>query len=827
MNIYLFVNIGNKSVSKMKQQDMSSTDDFDGDNQSITTATSIESADVRQLTNPYSDPMELMRKFRSYEIDHVGNGSFQISQVNLLAKRSIEPIRSVDAQLSARGLHHRSVDVFVREANNASNVIKGMMRGEKVRNGHYKPSAQLFQPHFTRALANERLEKIDAAISDYSMCLKINPQSAVCYFNRAGLFRLKKQYPKAIQDMHKAVKLEPTNMDYRQYRALICREGGDYEQAMQDTIVCKAVSRRPELKRLIDKSGDTAVTQIISQHDAMMTSIARASVALSDDPIVAALQTDGADRTDAQLTLIKDFLKTVKLFASLATQATVLTQIAAAVQLTTYEKHGVIFSEGDPGHHFFIILDGEVAITKTKILVEASSNANNNSNSNSNEHAALLPEEMKKEEEAITETVVLVKLFRGHSFGETALESKGGLRTAGAVATQPVRLLSLHVDAYHSILHRFRAALKEEVRAMIATNAIFNSWEESKIEHLASLVVIKQFAANAEIMSAQKPVPALMLVKSGIVTLLKAVPRRLLHASGVATPPVPTSSSSSSSRHAKTHSKDSRDKQNRHTQSLLSSSSSVLFSGETPGLWIVNKGWTTHLDEQAMREHTQFVLDQRSRQHVSQQSVSQQSVSQSVSQHQQQSDDTATHNNRSSGVPAAVCHSNSNVPINSATGLPLLDAAELDLVELAVGILGSGQVFGELAVLDPTQTSPVSAIASTAVELYCFESDVLAALGARFYGGTMRALLESIALHDPPLDKIGFFFRQKFTWEQHKLSLMQRLQRGQRHSRVTSGKSLVASVSLPAIGGKSVLDVSQVSSTDNGVSLPLVVNKEC
>lgn len=338
---------------------------------------------------------------------------------------------------------------------------------------------------------------------------------------------------------------------------------------------------------------------------------------------------------------------------------------------------------------------------------------------------------------------------------------------------------------------------------MIATNAIFNSWEEAKVEHLASLVVIKQFAANAEIMSAQKPVPALMLVKSGIVTLLKAVPRRLLHATGVATPPAASSRPVSASR---THSKD-RDKQNRHTQSLLSSSSSVLFSGETPGLWIVNKGWTTHLDEQAMREHTQFVLDQRSRQHVS----------------QHPSDDTATHANRTSGVPTAaatVCHS--NVPINSATGLPVLDAAELDLVELAVGILGSGQVFGELAVLDPTQTSPVSAVASTAVELYCFESDVLAALGARFYGGTMRALLESIALHDPPLDKIGFFFRQKFTWEQHKLSLMQRLQRGQRHSRVASSKSLVSSVSLPAIGGKGVVDVSQVSSTGNGVSLPVV-----
>eukprot|EP01033_Poteriospumella_lacustris_P012579 gene12579-8998_t len=690
---------------------------------------SIESADVRQLTNPYSDPTEITRKFRSYEIDHVGNGSFQISQLNLLAKRSLEPVRSMDAQLSARGLHHRSREVFVRDAAAATNVIKGMMRGEKARAGHYKPSAQLFQPHFARALANERLERIDEAIADYTMCLKINARAAVCHFNRAGLFRLKKSFARAVEDMHAAVRLEPTNMDFRSYRATICREAGEYEQAMQDTIVVKAVQRRPELKRLIEKSGEAAVAQIVTQHDAMVGPLGRAAVALSDDPIVAALELPGAERTDAQLTLIKDFLKTVKLFAPLTSQATVLTQIAAAVQLSTCEKHGAIFSEGDAGHHFFIILDGEVAITKTRVLVEATASDGAAAASAAAASSAAADGGAARDEEAITETLVLVKLFRGHSFGETALESKGGLRTAGAVATQPTRLLSLHVDAYHSILHRFRAALKEEVRALIATNAIFAAWEEAKVEHLASLVVIKQFAASAEIMAANKPVPALMLVKSGIVTLLKAVPRRLLHRAASAKAPAATRGAAGGAAPGGGH----------------GASRSVLFSGETPGLWIVNKGWTTHLDEQSMREHTQHVLEQRLKRPAA----------------------TAT----ATAATATAAGGQAN------GSLPQLDAAELDLAELAVGVLGSGQVFGELAVLEPAQPSPVSAVAATAVELFCFESDVLAALGARFYASTMRALLESLALHDPPLDKVGFFFRQKFAWETHKLSLMQRLQR--------------------------------------------------
>jgi CRP-like cAMP-binding protein len=400
------------------------------------------------------------------------------------------------------------------------------------------------------------------------------------------------------------------------------------------------------------------------------------------------------------------------------------------------------------------------------------------------------------------------------------------------MATQPTRLLSLHVDAYHSILHRFRAALKEEVRALIATNAIFASWEDAKIEHLASLVVIKQFAANAEIMGANKPVPALMLVKSGIVTLLKAVPRRLLRTPSAST--ASTSSSKASQSKNETMKGTARKKVSpnaaaTNSKVIQTSGSSTLFAGETPGLWIVNKGWTTHLDEQIMREHTQYILDQRAK--------TGNGLLSSLEQQQQQQQQQNHHNNNSNGnnaihnsssnhnnstrppsssltTPAAVSGS---VPINATTGLPQLDASELDLAELAVGVLGSGQVFGELAVLDPQQPSPVSALASTAVELFCFESDVLAALGARFYGGTMRTLLESIALHDPPLDKIGFFFRQKFSWEQHKQRLMQRLQQKQKPPRPT--KTLIASASTTSLTGPTSQSQSQ------SLSLPPIVKK--
>lgn len=813
---------------------------------------SVESADIKQLTNPFADHSDLTRKQRHYEIDHVGNGSFQVSQLNLLTRRSLEPVRTVDAMLSARGLHHRSRDFFVKEVSTNSNIIKGMMRGEKVTSGHYKPSAQLFQPHFARALAFERVEKIDAAIADYNVCLSINPQSAVCHFNRAGLHRIKKQFTQAIDDMHAAVRLEPANPEYRAYRAVICREAGDYAQAMQDTLVSRALTHRPEVRRLVEKSGEAAVTQMLAK-DVMALAYGTSSTSnshssgynpdgsaatgdggngfcMSDDPVLAALKTPGPDRTEQDLLFIRDFLRTVKIFMNVS-NTLALTQIAAAVSLNTYEKNAEIFKEGDPGNHFYIIFDGEVSITRTKVIVEAGpSPANNNSNNNaaapasasaaSSTHASApplaavnnspskqqlstsslsaapsstttqapptQPQYHQTVDEAITETIVLVKLFRGQSFGETALESRGGLRTAGAMASQPSRLLCLHVDAYHSILHRFRAALKEEVRAVVATSPLFQEWESAKIDHLASLVIIKSFAANTEIMSAGKVVPCLMLVKSGIVTLLKGVPRSLLRAQ-----PQSLAAQTSQEDLSRSGSKKllppigSR-------KSASSNASSAVFGGETPGLWIVNKSWTTRLDEQTLRRSTPHgsnggsgpASGSNSAHASNRPSMLQNSNSNRGSNANSRTASRASSAHRSRPTSSKKGGANSGGErggelrggdeeaehAGSSQGHHLEDK-----VEFAVGILGSGQVFGELAVLNATQLSPLSAVSSTAVELYCFESDVLAALGARFHVSTVKALLESLTLHDPPIDKIGFFYRQKHAWETRKHQLMNRL----------------------------------------------------
>ncbi|KAJ1405070.1 hypothetical protein B484DRAFT_404567 [Ochromonadaceae sp. CCMP2298] len=141
-------------------------------------------------TASLSVPRQKKKEKRLFEIDYIGTGTYQVSQLNLLHQRSIEPYKNSDAILSARGLHHRSREVFVKEVQSASSLISGLMRREKVTQAKYKPSPQLMIPHFQRALAYERLKQLDKAVEDYSVCIRIDPHNSAALFNRSGLHKV-------------------------------------------------------------------------------------------------------------------------------------------------------------------------------------------------------------------------------------------------------------------------------------------------------------------------------------------------------------------------------------------------------------------------------------------------------------------------------------------------------------------------------------------------------------------------------------------------------------------------------------------------------------
>eukprot|EP00599_Poterioochromonas_sp_BG-1_P008105 CAMPEP_0173132422 /NCGR_PEP_ID=MMETSP1105-20130129/134_1 /TAXON_ID=2985 /ORGANISM="Ochromonas sp., Strain BG-1" /LENGTH=111 /DNA_ID=CAMNT_0014043921 /DNA_START=1033 /DNA_END=1365 /DNA_ORIENTATION=+ len=62
--------------------------------------------------------------------------------------------------------------------------------------------------------------------------------------------------------------------------------------------------------------------------------------------------------------------------------------------------------------------------------------------------------------------------------------------------------------------------------------------------------------------------------------------------------------------------------------------------------------------------------------------------------------------------------------------------------EFTMGVLMSGDVLGEVSILDADNITPITAIASTAVELYCIDVEVLIELGIPRDEKIMRCLLD-------------------------------------------------------------------------------------
>ncbi len=218
------------------------------------------------------------------------------------------------------------------------------------------------------------------------------------------------------------------------------------------------------------------------------------------DPILLALSVPCEMRSKQDLAPIVEFVKGLKFFHSFSSYPETVAKIASRLELRSYLNGTHIFNEGEPGDLFFVILDGEVTIMKKKRLSQFI--------------------------DLVTENVALVKLSSGQHFGENALDNKDGLRSASAVATKACNLLVLHRDDYQSILSFFRVQLREAVKKTLCLpSSIFNHLSEVALDKLSEVAVVRTFPPNACIFQAGTRVSSLMIVKSGLVRLLKAVYR--------------------------------------------------------------------------------------------------------------------------------------------------------------------------------------------------------------------------------------------------------------------------------------------------------------
>lgn len=88
--------------------------------------------------------------------------------------------------------------------------------------------------HSNRGAINAKLNNLDAAIQDFNMGIKLNPQHAVGYLNRSIMHNMRGDIPAALADIESYLKLNPYNSDLW-YEAGICKRKLQREaEALQD-----------------------------------------------------------------------------------------------------------------------------------------------------------------------------------------------------------------------------------------------------------------------------------------------------------------------------------------------------------------------------------------------------------------------------------------------------------------------------------------------------------------------------------------------------------------------------------------------------------------
>jgi tetratricopeptide (TPR) repeat protein len=95
--------------------------------------------------------------------------------------------------------------------------------------------------------------KFDKAIADYSEALRLDPKSAIAFFGRAEVYRLKDERDQAIRDYSAGIRIDPGYATAYYFRGVLYEEKGAKERAKTDFSTARRLKsgrlyRRPELR---------------------------------------------------------------------------------------------------------------------------------------------------------------------------------------------------------------------------------------------------------------------------------------------------------------------------------------------------------------------------------------------------------------------------------------------------------------------------------------------------------------------------------------------------------------------------------------------------
>ncbi|RHY70442.1 hypothetical protein DYB34_000369 [Aphanomyces astaci] len=173
------------------------------------------------------------------------------------------------------------------------------------------------------------------------------------------------------------------------------------------------------------------------------------------------------ERTERDLKFAVEYLKGVKFFARFSFE--VRKQLCKALRLICAWTNTVVFEEGHPGYHFYIIFCGSV-----EVLINTTN----------------------RYDAAVQSVVSMLK--EGETFGELALSEEDGTRRATVVATEYTEFLTLSRDEYIPLIQKYQNQYHTEYVRMLQQNPYFmgDDWDLHTLEAMCSVMVEKATAGK-------------------------------------------------------------------------------------------------------------------------------------------------------------------------------------------------------------------------------------------------------------------------------------------------------------------------------------------
>ncbi|OQS05172.1 Major Facilitator Superfamily (MFS) [Thraustotheca clavata] len=197
-----------------------------------------------------------------------------------------------------------------------------------------------------------------------------------------------------------------------------------------------------------------------------------------------------------------------KIFQNIAPN--LIRDVILHMKLSHYRAHDCLFVQGDIGNGYYILFSGTISIyvdmpqdSITKLYYG---------------RAATL-EEIQLNPALLGE--YRYDIFEGDGFGEVAMFSSDGRRTASALASTKCEVIEIPKEVYCRTLKKsqYEALNKAQMLAFLPTVDIFTDWVHSKLLLLINLLERRELPFGYELHVADKPMAVVYFILSGEVQL--------------------------------------------------------------------------------------------------------------------------------------------------------------------------------------------------------------------------------------------------------------------------------------------------------------------